>query len=185
MSCLGLALYILTTFNGGMIIYLFSHFTPIIILLLLYIISAIILIVNLLKTGIKANKPNLILHTTLWIYIGVIWSTQSEIFKSERILSATLRDDLYDYELVLRKNGKCETNCNGIFGFYQTIKGEYTLCGDTIKFIKLPYDTQNFITQKLLIVRDSNAVFMQTYDGKYSTKKEFLAYFDINEINIQ
>jgi len=180
LSTLGILCWMITDFYGGMVLYLFSYGLFIIPIVVLYIISFIDTIVSIIKRGIKHNKVKVIFHGTLLLMIVLFNVFQSDIFKSKRVLTATLKDDLFYYTLIFRKNGAVENKINGIFGFQQTIKGEYRIEGDTIIFSKVPYDN-NFIPERLLIDKKQNAIFMNTdKEGHFSRKKEWLNYLEIH-----
>ncbi|HLV51877.1 MAG TPA: hypothetical protein VKY44_07980, partial [Flavobacterium sp.] len=103
-----------------------------------------------------------------------------DIFKSPRTLTATLRDDIFHYTLIFREDGIVENEINGIFGFRETIKGNYRIEGDTIIFSKIPYDN-DFIPEQLLIDREQNAIFIiKNKDGNFIRKKEWLNYLEIH-----
>ena len=83
-------------------------------LIIIYIISFIYTIVSCIQKGIKRNKIKFTSHIAVIIAVVFICFNNSEIFKSERILTALLKDYLYALELVFRKNGKVENN---VYGF--------------------------------------------------------------------
>ena len=104
---------------------------------------------------------------------------QLDLFKSEKILTATLKDDQFYYTLVFRENGRCENQVSGIFGFQKVFQGKYKFQGDTIIFSKKPYDN-DFIQDTLLIDRKEKAIYInKDKEGKFITKKEWLNYLEI------
>jgi len=179
LSTLGIFCWIITDFFGGMILYLFTYGIFIVPLIVLYIISLGDTLLSTVKRGIKANKIKVIFHGALFFLIILFNLCHSDVFKSKRILTATLKDDLFYYTLIFRKNGTVENEINGFLGFQQTIKGSYLISGDTIIFTKVPYDN-DFIPEKLLIDREQNAIFMyRDENGHFVQKKEWLNHFEI------
>ena len=179
-STLGILCWMITDFYGGMIIYLFSYGLIIIPVVILYIISFFDTIISTIKRGIKNNKVKVIFHGLLLLAIFLFNIFQSDLFKSNRILTATLKDDQFHYTLIFRENGNCENEVSGIFGFQEVFQGKYKFYGDTIVFEKKPYDNE-FIPDTLLIDRNENAIFInKDKTGKFSAKKEWLNHFEIH-----
>src|SRR5690606_22750837 len=179
LSTLGILCWIITDFFGGMMLYLFTYGIFIVPLIVLYIISLGDTLLSMVKIGVRANKIKVIFHGTLFFLIILFNLYHSDIFKSKRILTATLKDDLYYYTLIFRKNGMVENEINGIFGFQETIKGSYQISGDTIIFTKVPYDN-DFIPEKLLFDKEQHAIFMyRDENGHFVQKKEWLKHFEI------
>ncbi|WP_207760134.1 hypothetical protein [Avrilella dinanensis] len=179
-STLGILCWIITDFYGGMLLYFFSYGLFILPIVVLFVISFIDTIVSVIKRGIKNNRIKVIFHGTLLLMIVLFNVFQSDIFKSPRILTATLKDDLFHYTLIFRENGTVENEVNGIFGFQETFKGKYHIEGDTIIFLKVPYDN-DFIPEQLLIDREQNAIFMyKDESGNFSRKKEWLNHLEIH-----
>src|SRR5690606_13572327 len=84
---------------------------------------------------------------------------QSEFLKSNEVLTATLKDDQFHYTLLFRENGNCENNISGMLGYEEVFHGKYKFHGDTIIFIKKPYDN-DFIPDTLLLNKKSKAIFI-------------------------
>lgn len=180
-STLGILCWLVTDFFGGMFIFFLSYALIILPVLLLYVISFINTLISAIRKGIKQNKIKIISHLLLLIAILIINLLQSELVKPKRILTATLKDDLFRYTLIFRENGNCENEVYGVFGFHETIKGKYKLNGDTILFIKKPYDN-NFIPDTLLIDKKANAIFIKKdAKGNFQAKKEWLNHFEIKQ----
>ncbi len=94
-------------------------------------------------------------------------------------MTAVLKDDLYHYRLILRKNGNVENQANGMFGFSQTFHGKYKIENDFIIFSEKPYDN-DFIPDTLLIDKEQNALFIEKDSkGNFRTEKEWLNHFEI------
>ncbi len=179
-SCIGMIGWFLTEFYGGMILYLLAYGQVIVPIILIYIICLICMLISLCRKGIGTNKVRLIFHGMVMLVAMLINIAYSETFKSERVLTATLKDDLFHYTLVFRKNGMVENQINGFLGYTQTIKGEYYTKGDTIIFTKKPYEN-NFIPDTMLVDRDKKAIFMNKNEaGEFATEKTWLNYFEIH-----
>jgi len=133
-STLGLLAWMVTDYFGGMFIYLLSYGLIIIPVIILYIISFGDTIISLAKRGFKQNKIKVIFHGLVILTIILTNIIQSDILKSKRILTATLKDDQFHYTLVFRENSTCENEVSGIFGFQEVFHGKYKFRGDTIIF---------------------------------------------------
>lgn len=178
-STLGILAWMLTDYFGGMIIYLLAYGLIIIPIIILYIISFGNTIISLAKRGFNQNRIKVVFHGLVVLAIFLNYVFQSDILKSKRVLTATLKDDQFHYTLVFRENGTCENEIFGIFGFQEVFHGKYKFQGDTIIFSKKPYDN-NFIPDTLLIDRKENAIFInKDKQGKFSTTKEWLNHFEI------
>lgn len=179
-STSGILCWIITDFYGGMLLYFFSYGLFILPIVVFFVISFIDTIISVIKRGIKNNKIKVIFHGTLLLMIILFNVFQSDIFKSPRTLTATLKDDFFHYTLIFREDGIVENEINGIFGFRETIKGNYRIEGDTIIFSKIPYDN-DFIPEQLLIDREQNAIFiLKNKDGNFIRKKEWLNHLEIH-----
>ena len=180
LSTLGIFGLLLSSFFGGMILILFLIPIIIIPLVILYIISLANTVFSVIKNGVNYAKIKVIAHGLLFGVIALFIIAESDLFKSKRLLTATLKDDQFHYTLILRKNGTCENNVTGIFGFQEVFRGRCRLCGDTIVFEKKPY-TNDFIPDTLLIDRSANAIFLgKNKDGSFSREKHWLSYFEIH-----
>lgn len=178
-SCLGMIAWIISDYFGGMIIIFLSYAVIIFPFLILYIISFFETIISTLKNGIKTNSIKVVSHSLviLTILISVIYN--SELFKSKIILDATLKDDLYFYNLKFREDGTVNNEINGIFGYKENIKGKYFIKDNLIIFTKKPY-SNNFIPDTLLIDQKQKAIFITKKNGEFETNKEWLNHFEIN-----
>jgi hypothetical protein len=178
-SVTGIIGWIISDFFGGMILYLISYGIIIIPIIIIYLISFIKTIISLIKKGFHQNKIRIISHSILFLSILIFNVSDSEIFKSKKIMSAVLKDDLYHYRLVFRENGTVENQINGFIGFSETKYGEYNFKDSLIIFSIKPYDN-DFIPDTLLVDKEQNAIFLnKNKDGKFSTKKDWLNYFEI------
>ena len=179
-STLGILGWIVTDFFGGMIIYLLSYGLIIIPLIICYIVSFGNTVISVKRKGVRENRIKVFFHSLVILTIIGINLFQSDLFKSKRILTATLKDDQFHYTLVFRKNGNCENEVSGIFGFREVYHGKYSFHGDTIIFQKKPYDN-DFISDTLLIDRKLKAIFMEKdKEGNFIRTKEWLNHFEMH-----
>lgn len=176
---MGILAWMVTDYFGGMIIFLLSYALFIVPIFILYIVSLGDTLVSIGRRGFKQNKIKIIFHGLVILAIIMTNVFQSDLLKSKRILTATLKDDLFHYTLVLRENGACENEVSGIFGFQKVFHGRFEFQGDTIVFTEKPYDN-DFIPDTLLLDRNENVIFInRDRDGKFNTTKEWLNHFEI------
>lgn len=135
LSSLGMTAWIITDFIGRMIIYFIAYSVIILPIILLYIVSVVDTLISMVRDGRKTSQIKILAHSLVIITIALSWMATSELFKSDRVLTATLRDDLYHFTLVLRENGTCEVSVLGMFGYSEVYKGAYQLKGDSILFL--------------------------------------------------
>ncbi len=149
--------------------------------MILYLITFIGTIIKLSKSGIKANKLIFGIHLIFIIFVFTTKLIESELFKSKIVLSGTLKDDLFYYTLIFRKDGTCENNVNGFLGFEDKYDGKYKMAGDTIIFTVKPYEN-DFIPDTLLLDKKQNAIFLnKNKDGEFSTEKKWLNHFELKK----
>jgi hypothetical protein len=178
-STLGILAWMVTDYFGGMFIYLLSYGLIIIPIMILYLVSFADTAISLIKRGFKQNKIKAIFHGLVIFSILLTNILESELLKSNKILTATLKDDQFYYTLVFRENGSCENQISGIFGYHEVFHGKYKFDGDTIIFSKKPYDN-NFIPDTLLIDSKENVIFIhKDKKGNFNTTKEWLNHFEI------
>ncbi|EKT4499989.1 hypothetical protein ABF176_002289 [Flavobacterium psychrophilum] len=178
-STLGILCWMTTDYFGGMFIYLLSYGLIIIPIIILYVISFFDTFISIIKNGIKQNLIKVIFHSLVLIAILLTNIFNSEMLKSNKILTATLKDDQSYFILIFRENGNCENEVSGMFGFHQTFQGKYKFYGDTIIFTKKPYDN-DFIPDTLLIDRKAKAIFIEKdKKGNFNVTKEWLNHFEI------
>ncbi len=180
-SSIGLIAWIVSDFFGGMLIWVLSYGLIIIPILLLYSFSIFDTIFELIRKGNQTSKIKLIAHGTILFSILTINLCHSEIFKSESIMTAVLKDDLYYYRLIFRKDNTVENQINGFMGFSETINGKYKIENDLIIFNPKPYDN-DFIPDTLLIDKKQKVIFMERDKNvDFITEKEWLNHFKIEE----
>lgn len=183
LSSVGLLMWIISDFFGGMIIWLFTLIIIIIPIIILYLYSITETIISIIRKGKKTSKIKLTAHGIVLVSILAFNLHHSEIFKSERILTAVLKDDLCHLRLVFRKNNTVENQINGFLGYSEKIYGKYKIQNDLIIFNQKPYDN-DFIPDTLLIDFKQHALFMSKDKfGVFQTKKVWLNHFEIEEIH--
>ncbi len=178
-SGIGIIGWIITDFFGGMILWILSYGLIIIPLLLLYVISFFDTLISLIRNGRRTSKTKLITHGVVFLTIIMFNLYHSDLFKSEKIMTAVLKDDLYHYRLIFRGNGNVENQANGVFGFSQTYYGKYKIENDLIIFNPKPYDNE-FIPDTLLLDKKQGVIFMnKDKNGDFNREKEWLNHFKI------
>ncbi|MDV6169929.1 hypothetical protein R1T16_15940 [Flavobacterium sp. DG1-102-2] len=181
-ACVGIIGFMATHFFGGMILWTLSYWFIIVPLLIIYIISFFSAVADLFDGGYYKSRIKINMHLITFVLIIVFNLYDSELFKNNKILSATLKDDLYHYTLILREGGKCETQCAGMFGYEESFKGNYKFKGDTIIFSKVPYDNVGFIPDTILYDREQKALFIEKdQEKKFIREKNFLNHFEIDK----
>jgi len=180
-STIGIIAWLVIGFCIGLIYsLLFCRFIlfPIIIL---YIISFFETIISVIRKGVKNNRLKIIAHIIIIVAITTFSLYHSDLFKSKRILTAILKEDLFYYTLIFRENGSVENEIDGFLGYSGTYKGTYHFEGDTIIFSKKPY-VNDFIPDTLLIDRNQNVIFIhRDSNGQFDTKIRWLNHFKIKE----
>jgi len=178
-STLAILGWIATDFYGGMLIYFLSYGLIIIPFIILYVVSFGDTLISLIRRGLKQNEIKVFFHGLVVITVIALNLIQSDLFKSKRILTARLKDDQALYTLILRENGNCENEVDGMFGFHEVYHGKYQFYGDTIVFEKKPYDN-DFIPDTLLMDRKAKALFLEKdTTGNFYKTKEWLNHFEI------
>lgn len=178
-----IVVWIVSDFFGGMILHLINSWFIILPAILLYLFSFFETLISLFRNGKRTSKAKLTAHGIVILAIIAFNTYPSELFKSEKIMSAVLKDDLYHYRLIFRKNGDVANQINGILGFSQTYYGKYKIVSNLIIFSEKPYDN-NFIPDTILIDAGQNALFRKKdIDGNFITKREWAEYFEIEYIH--
>lgn len=182
LSCVGIFALMITHFFGGMFIWILSFWFVFIPLILLYIISFFDTLICLIDKGYSRYRRKISVHLTTLCAIVLFNVYDLELFKSTRVLSATLHDDLFHYNLILREDGTCENKVNGFMGFEDKYSGTYIFKNDTIVFTKVPYDN-DFIPDTILYNKKEKAIFItKDAKGNFTNKKEFLNHFVVDTI---
>lgn len=179
-SALGMLGLLTTQFFGGMFIWTISYPLIIFPLVILYIVSFFNTLIAFINKGIVQNKVKALSHSIVILVIVLFEIYQSDLFKSEKIMTARMNDDLFSYTLILREDGSCENEVNGFMGFNQNFKGQYIFKGDTVIFSKVPYDNKGFIPDTILVNKAAGAIFIEKDTmGNFSIEKEWLNHFKI------
>ena len=184
-SACGVFAWVLTYYWGGMTFFLLAYYYIVIPFLIAYFYSLLTTIKCFKKNGWALNKIKVYSHFLSILLFCLIALSNSELFKSKRILTATLYEDLFYYQLVLRKNGNCEIRTSGWFGFGETYQGNYFVSSDTIIFLKKPY-SNDFIPDTLFLNRKESAVFMKHRETKeFPTEKKYLNHFEVEFLSMK
>ena len=140
---------------------------------LLFAIAFILIVVIGL---IKKHKE--ILPVLIIIIIAVITTEtlRSELFKSDKVLYAILKDDLSNINLTLRKNKTFEVKVVTILS-EQNYKGKYKLLNNRIIFIEKDFYNV-FIPDTLSIYNDK---IILHFDKENKPITDFATYFDITQ----
>jgi hypothetical protein len=179
LSSVGVVAWIISDLFGGMIIFLLSYPLLIIPFLLLFIISFIETLVSLFRKGKRVSKIKVRAHSAVILSVILLNVYYSDVFKSDRVLTAVLVDDLSMQRLVFRENGDVENQINGAFGFKKTFYGSYFFEDSLIIFTKTPYDN-SFLPDTLCLDESQNAIFIgKKIDGTFDKEKEWLNHFEI------
>lgn len=111
------------------------------------------------------------------LVLGTVFSTEllgSELFKSKKVLEASLKDDLSEVRLTLREDKTFEIVSQTLFT-EQIFKGNYQLFGSKLIFKDKPY-ADDFIPDTLTIVEDK---IICRFDKNGYAVTDFATYFDI------
>ena len=178
-SSTAVVIWLLSDFIWGILVSIVVFPILVGVILIVYIFSFSETIYSIVKQGWASNTLKMFSHVSVIGAIALMILFNSELFKSPRIITAILNDDLNQYRLVFRENGTVENHWIGMFGVSKTYTGKYYIDGKFVIFEKIPYDN-NFIPDTLLIDQDKCALFMERLQGGefYSTKK-YLNHFEI------
>ena len=126
------------------------------------------------------NRNGILIGLVIFGAIFVSELVTSEIFKSRKLLEATLMDDLTAIHLTLRADNSFEVVSSNMFS-EDIYKGTYLLENNKIIFKDKRY-SNNFIPDTLTIIGDKIIVH---FDKKGSPITDFPTYFDIKENEIK
>ena len=133
--------------------------------------------ISLLAIAIaKKYRQSSIIGISLLTIMIIALSLNSELFKSEKILEATLIDDLSAIRLTLRENMQFEVNASNVFT-EDTYTGKYELIGNKIIFLDERY-SNDFIPDTVQIVEDK---IILKFDIKGNPVTDFATFFQINK----
>jgi hypothetical protein len=139
-------------------------------LLLFGLTFFVFFILTITKRNIKGILFGLLIIGT--IFISEI--LRSELFKSKKVLEATLTDDLSAIHLTLRADNKFEVIASTMFS-NQVFKGDYELIDNKIIFKSKRYDN-DFIPDTLTIIGDK---IIMRFDKSGNPVTDFATYFGI------
>ncbi|KIA91153.1 hypothetical protein OC25_23120 [Pedobacter kyungheensis] len=125
-------------------------------------------------------KPGIFVGISVIAIIATTEIANSELFKSEKVLAATLMDDMSAIRLSLRENHTFEM-VNSNIASEQVFTGNYKLNGNKIIFLDKHFDN-DFIPDTLAIL-ENKIVFQFNKDGMPDTS--FARYFDIDKNRIK
>ena len=100
---------------------------------------------------------------------------KSELFKSEKVLEATLIDDMSAIRLTLRKDMQFEVNASTVFT-ENIFTGEYKLEDNKIIFLEKRYNN-DFIPDTVQIIGDK---IILKFDKEGKPITEFATFFQID-----
>ena len=173
-SSIGLIVWIITDFYGGMIIWFLSYGVLILPIVLLYIFSLIETLISTFRKDKRKSRIKLTAHFLVLMTILSLNIYHSEILKSDIVMTAVLKDDLSLQKLTFRENGDVENKVSGMLGFTETYHGKYKVQGNLIIFSVKPYDN-DFVPDTLLVNRNQKALFKEKdSNGNFIEKKEWL-----------
>jgi hypothetical protein len=112
--------------------------------------------------------------------IGINELLDSESFKSEKVLKASLKDDLSAIHLILRKDNTFEVTVNTLFSD-KTFNGNYKLLKDMIVFLDRPYDNDK-IPDTVTILKDK---IILKFEKNGEPNTDFANYFTIRLNRLQ
>ena len=165
-------------FNGMMLSLLYCWF--IILPVLLVHIVSFFYSINIAFVNFKMAKFKLLCHGFVLLLTLGIMIQESDLFKSERILTATKDDDHYFETLTLRKDGTAEMYGSGLAGNTDTYYGNYRIKDDLIIFTKKPVKKDRSFPDAMYWDKKKNMLFVEKdIEGNFITEPGFLNHFQI------
>ena len=147
---------------------------------LLIVFFATAFIITFIVGLIKKDKRVIPIFFGILVVVALTEILESETFKSQKILQATLHDDASVINLTLRKNNTFELNSATVFS-NQSFKGKYKLINDKIVFLDKPYDN-DFIPDTITIYKDK---IILRFDKDNKPITEFASYFKVTSNQLQ
>ena len=126
------------------------------------------------------NKVGVLCGCLMLLPIMTVLLINSEVFKSKKVLEATLTDDLSAIYLTLRENQQFEVTASTLFT-EEHFQGSYQINGSKIIFMNKRY-VNDLIPDTVTIVGDK--IFLK-YDKEGNPVTEFASYFDVKNNNIK
>ena len=140
----------------------------------LMLLSGLILIIIFIRNVVKKDWSFIPLLGLTILIVTLAEIQKSEIFKSVKILEATLKDDLSLTYLTLRKNNTFEVNPVTMFSD-EKFKGKYKLLCNKIIFLDKPY-INDFIPDTVTIINDK---IILRFKNNGEPNMEFANFFSI------
>jgi hypothetical protein len=126
------------------------------------------------------NRKGILIGVLILGTISTSVLINSELFKSQKILEATLMDDLSAIHLTLRADKKFEMVSSNMFN-EEMYKGNYHIIDNKIIFEDKRY-SNDFIPDTLTIIGDKIIV---RFDENGNPVTDFATYFDIKKNRIK
>ena len=126
------------------------------------------------------NQKGILIGTLILGIISISELINSEVFKSQKILEATLMDDLSAIHLTLRADKKFEMVSSNMFN-EDIYKGNYHIIDNKIIFEDKRY-SNDFIPDTLTIIGDKIIV---RFDKNGNPVTDFATYFEIKKNSIK
>ncbi len=167
-----------------MVLYAIMYWWILLPVLVIYVITLIKTIADFFFEKPRIYHIRTFVHLYGLTILTVATLYDSELFKSKKLLSATLIDDLSSISINLRNDNTFDTHVSGMFGYSEEYRGKYELKGDTIIFLNRPYEN-NFIPDRVLINHADSAIYINKLkNGEFDQTRSFVNYFriDLNEL---
>ena len=182
---LSILIWIIPKYFPGLLFYIIFYPWIVIPISLIFIITLTTTIRNWILKGFMKVRLAIITHGLVIFLIVILSLINSELFKSEIVLKASLIDDLSRIDLVLRKNNKFEMTSTGMFFYQEKKTGKYSIDNDTLTFSVNPY-SNDFIPKRVLYLPDTNRIyFVKKENGEIDTRDIFASYFEIEFNNLK
>ena len=143
------------------------------------LVFGLFFIIFFILTIVKKNKPGIIIGIVTIGILALSILLTSELFKSKKVLEASLIDDLSAIHLTLRENNKFEVVASTMFT-EETYIGVYEMEDNKIIFKDKRY-CNDFIPDTVYIIE--NMVIMKFKNGNPVT--DFATYFEIKRIDLK
>lgn len=147
------------------IFYLFPH-----------LIFGICFLVFFVFSIVRRNKNGIISGIVISLILISLILSDSELFKSKKLLEASLIDDLSSIHLTLRENDSFEIVASTVMT-EESFSGNYKFVGNKIIFNDKPY-SNDFIPDTVYIIEDK--VICQ-FDSVGNPITHFATYFEIKK----
>lgn len=173
--------WLMTAFWGLIIFVTIMVFYFVAILWFFYFASLIESIIYIKKNGFLSSKKRLYSHGAVLLLLLFMFVWFSDMFRSERVYTATMQNDWMHYTLIFRENGELQYKYYS-FGLFQTFSFKYISKSDTLIITERPPDLLDIwnIPDTLLVNTNQQAIFIRrNRDGTFETKKEWLNHYKL------